>query len=287
MINIYLYSEVTIRSLAYDFYLLDLSNSPAFDTTNAEKIYFDYPVAPYDIIPVSDSLYIAGADSIPYGGYGIYLFQLENNTFHFVKKFFNGIDQYWTYRNGSLFLYDYHELVKYEYNPADTSFINETVIVSGGGLTINDNFTFTTQFSGDSLRIYNINTGQLINTIDISNLDSPRDPVIDSPYVYLHQKTFVTDVKDEPGKPLNYSLQVYPNPFNPAANVVYTIPERGLVKIKLFDVLGREVKEIFNGEAEAGNHTLVINGTDLSSGVYFVRFVSKNFTETQKVLLLK
>ena len=132
------------------------------------------------------------------------------------------------------------------------------------------------------LRIYNINTGQLINTIDISNLDSPRDPVIDSPYVYLHQKTFVTDVKNEPGKPLNSSLQVYPNPFNPAANVVYTIPERGLVKIKLFDVLGREVKEIFNGEAGAGNHTLVINGTELSSGVYFVRFVSKNLQKRRR-----
>jgi hypothetical protein len=52
-------------------------------------------------------------------------------------------------------------------------------------------------------------------------------------------------------------------------------------------VLGREVKEIFNGESEAGNHTLQINGSDLSSGVYFVRFVSNNCVNAKKVLLLK
>ncbi len=272
---------------AYDFYLLDLSNSPNFDTTNAEKIYFEIPVAPYEIIHLDDSLYIAGVDSLPYMGYGIYLFQLENNTFHFVKQFFNSFDQYWAYRNGFLYLYDYPDLVKYEYNPADTSFINETVIVAGGGLTINDDFTFATQFSGDSLLIYNINTGQLINTIDISRLWNPRNALIDSPYVYLHQTTMVTDVKEDNQIPLSYNLQVYPNPFNPSTNVIYTLPEKSNVKINLFDMLGREVKNLYDGESEAGNHKLLINASDLASGIYFIRLETGDHFKTQKILLLK
>ena len=272
---------------AYDFYLLDLSNSPAYDTTNGEKIYFDIPVAPYEIIHLDNSLYIAGVESLPYQEYGIYLFQLENNTFHFVKQFFNTFDQSWTYRDGFLYLYDYPDLVKYEYNPADTSFINETVIVAGGGLTINDDFTFTAQFSGDSLLVYNINTGQLINTIDISSLWNPREALIDSPYVYLHQTTMVTDVKEESQLPSSYNLQVYPNPFNPSTNVIYTLPQRGNVRIKLFDMLGREVKNLYDGESEAGNHNLLINASDLASGIYFIRLETGNYFKTQKILLLK
>jgi len=272
---------------AYDLYLLDLTNSPSFDTANAEKIYFDIPAAPYNIYQISSSLYIAGVDSLPYNGYGIYLFKFENDTFHFIKKVFNALDQSWIYRNGSLYIYEYPDLVKYEYNPSDTTFINRTAIVSDGGITTNDDFTFAVKHSGDSLFFYDVNNSQLVNTIDISGLDHPHGILIDSPYVYIHQTTYVTDIKEVPNRPLDYSLQVYPNPFNPVTNVVYTVPERGMVEIRMYDMLGREVRAIYRGEAEAGDHRITINGTDLSSGVYIIRFTAKNYSDTRKVLLLK
>ncbi len=271
----------------YDLYLLDLTNSPSFDTANAEKIYFDIPAAPYNIYQISSSLYIAGVDSLPYNGYGIYLFKFENDTFHFIKKVFNALDQSWIYRNGSLYIYEYPDLVKYEYNPSDTTFINRTSIVTGGGITTNDDFTFAVKQSGDSLFFYDVNNSQLVNTIDISGLDHPHGILIDSPYVYIHQTTYVTDIKEVPNRPLDYSLQVYPNPFNPVTNVVYTVPERGTVEIRMYDMLGREVRAIYRGEAEAGDHRITINGTDLSSGVYIIRFTAKNYSDTRKVLLLK
>ena len=272
---------------SYDLYLLDLSNSPSYDTTNAEKVYFDYPAAPYEVYPVSDSLYIAGVDSLPYEGYGVYLFRLENDTFHKIKKVPGYMDQYWTYRDGVLYSYESPDLVRYDYNPADTSFINRTVIIPGGGIQINDDFTFAVKQVGDSLFLYNLTMGQLINTVDISSLSYPHGVLIDSPYVYIHQTTYYTDIKGEPNKILSYKLQVYPNPFNPVANIVYTLPERAVAEIRMYDVLGREVREIFSGEAEAGTHTQVIDGSSLSSGVYFIRFTSKNYADTKKVLLLK
>ncbi len=272
---------------AYDFYLLNLSNSPDFDTTNAQKVYFDAPLAPYKMFSLGNSLYLAGVDSLPYGGHSICLFKFVDNTFNFLKRFFYAEEEEWYYREGELYLYDYPNLKKYDYNPSDTSFTNSRVIVPGGGQIMSRDFSYTVRASGDSLLVYNNNSEQLINTIDISSLNTPQNVFIDSPYVYIHQTTFTTDVKDETQKPVAYNLQVYPNPFNPATNVFYTIPQRGLIEIKLFDVLGREVKEIFKGESEAGNHTLQIDGSDLSSGVYFVRFVSNNYVTTKKVLLLK
>lgn len=274
---------------SYNFYLLDLSDSPYFDTTNAERIYFDSPVAPYKLIHLENSLYIAGVDSLPDGYSGIVLYNLENNTFHFIKSFFYTPDEYWYYRNGSLFLEHYLSLSKYEYNPADTSFINETVIVSGGGINVNRDFSITAQLGGNILLIYNNNTAQLINTIDLSGLQDPGASgiIIDSPYVYLSQVTGMTDVKDKPVKPLSYDLQIYPNPFNPSANIEYTIPERAVVHIRLFDVLGREVREIFGGESAAGTHQIKINGKDLSAGVYLVNFASEKYNVTKKVVLLK
>ncbi len=272
---------------AYDLYLLDLSGSPDFDTTNAEKIFIDFPAAPYDIYQVSNSLYIAGVDSLPYNGYGVYLFNLAGDTLHSIKKVPGYIDQSWTYRNGVLYVYEYPDLVKYDYNPADTSFINRTIIIPGGGASINYDFPYTAIQSGDSLFIYNVSSGQIINTLDISSINHPHGVLIDSPYVYLHQTTYVTSVKEEANKLLKYQLQVYPNPFNPAANVVFTLPERGQASIRMYDILGREVKLLYNGEAEAGDHRLIINGADLSSGVYFIRLTADKYSDTKKVLLLK
>jgi hypothetical protein len=271
----------------YDLYLLDLSNSPDFDTTNAEKVYFDFPAAPYEIYHISDSLYIAGVDSLPYGGYRIYLLNFDGETFHFIDKITGSLYHDWIYRNGYLYAYEYPDLVRYSFNPADTSFVNRTVIITGGGITTNDDFTFATKILGDTLFIYNIGMGQLINTVDISSLNHPEEILIDSPYVYIHQTTYVTDVTEEPNKVLSYKLQVYPNPFNPVTNIVYTLPERAMAEVKMYDVLGREVKEIFNGEAEAGEHTQLIDGRSLSSGVYFIRFTAAKYADTKKVLLLK
>jgi len=270
----------------YDFYLLDLSGSPDFDTTVAERMYFNIPAAPYKMRNLSGSLYIAGIDSMLEMYPGLCLFNLQGNTFQYVKTFFEGIKEKWEFRNDHLFFYDGTHLYRYEYNPADTSFINETLIATGVVYS-NRNFSISVQYSPDSLFIFDDDNAQKINTIDISSLWNPFPTIVDSPYIYIHQTTFITDVKDKPFEPLTYQLQVYPNPFNPATNIVYSIPYRSRVEIKLYNVLGREIRNIYFGEAEAGDHQLTLDGSDLASGIYFISLRAQEYFKTQKIVLLK
>lgn len=88
--------------------------------------------------------------------------------------------------------------------------------------------------------------------------------------------------------PGEYSLsQNYPNPFNPTTNIKFAIPSTGLVKLVIFDVLGREVTTLVNEVKVAGNYTVDFNASSLSSGVYFYRIDAGNFTQTKKMLLIK
>lgn len=88
--------------------------------------------------------------------------------------------------------------------------------------------------------------------------------------------------------PQVYSLsQNYPNPFNPVTNIKFSIPVSGNVKIVLFDILGRVVRTLVNDVKPAGNYVVDFNASELSSGAYFYRLESGNFTETKKMLLVK
>ena len=79
----------------------------------------------------------------------------------------------------------------------------------------------------------------------------------------------------------------YPNPFNPSTKLIYTIPERSNVSLKVFDLLGNEVAELVNNEIAAGTYHITFNATDLSSGVYFYQLRAGDFVQTKKMILLR
>ncbi|MDP2303816.1 MAG: T9SS type A sorting domain-containing protein [Ignavibacteria bacterium] len=81
--------------------------------------------------------------------------------------------------------------------------------------------------------------------------------------------------------------QNYPNPFNPITTIHYSIPQTGLVTIKIFDILGKEITTLVNEEKKSGNHKIEFNGSKLSSGIYFYQIKSGSFTATKKLVLLK
>lgn len=92
-----------------------------------------------------------------------------------------------------------------------------------------------------------------------------------------------------PGK---FSMgQNYPNPGNPGCRINYEIPYDGLVTIKVYDVLGKEVKILVNGIMKADYYTVVFDGSGISSGTYFYKidFLGSDvkFTKTLKMLLVK
>ncbi len=88
--------------------------------------------------------------------------------------------------------------------------------------------------------------------------------------------------------PQVYSLsQNYPNPFNPATKINFAIPKQGLVTMKIYDVLGREVRTLVNEVKNAGNYTVDFNASELSSGVYFYKLESQGFSDIKKMMLIK
>ena len=88
--------------------------------------------------------------------------------------------------------------------------------------------------------------------------------------------------------PNSFTLeQNYPNPFNPATTIKYGVPQDANVRIVIYDLLGREVAVLVDGLVKAGNYEAVFNATNLSSGIYFYRLQSDNFTQIKKMLLLK
>jgi hypothetical protein len=84
-----------------------------------------------------------------------------------------------------------------------------------------------------------------------------------------------------------YLEQNYPNPFNLKTTTVYGLSEKANVEIKVFDILGREVKSLVNEEKTEGRYEIEFDASDLSSGIYFYQLRAGSFVATKKMVLLK
>lgn len=95
-------------------------------------------------------------------------------------------------------------------------------------------------------------------------------------------------VNVEVAAPMKYELtQNYPNPFNPSTNIKFTIPEAGLVKLSVFNLLGQEIKTLVDEQRQPGTYTQKFDATELNSGVYFYELRVNDFIQTKKMQFLK
>ncbi|QQS35301.1 MAG: T9SS type A sorting domain-containing protein [Ignavibacteriales bacterium] len=125
-------------------------------------------------------------------------------------------------------------------------------------------------------------TGRLINSV----LKADESIVIQNALI---GKLIVSAVE----VPENYMLdQNYPNPFNPTTTIKFGVPTAGEVVVKIYDILGQEVKLLFAGQVEAGNYSIHWDGVNnfgqqLSSGTYIYQMTAGDFVQTKKMILLK
>ena len=82
-------------------------------------------------------------------------------------------------------------------------------------------------------------------------------------------------------------MQNYPNPFNPSTTINYSLKEKGLVKLKVYDILGKEIETLVNEEKPSGKYSVKFNGSNLPSGVYFYTIRINNFVQSRKMILLR
>ena len=88
--------------------------------------------------------------------------------------------------------------------------------------------------------------------------------------------------------PKQFSLsQNYPNPFNPATTIKFALPKDVNVTLKIYDLLGREVKTLVNEIKKSGYYEVSFDGSSLASGIYFYRLEAGTFVDTKKMVLVK
>lgn len=98
----------------------------------------------------------------------------------------------------------------------------------------------------------------------------------------------VTAVAETPGVPGEFWLeQNFPNPFNPVTEIRYQLSEVGRVRLSVFDLLGREVAVLVNGETPAGTHAVRWDATDFQTGVYIYRLTTGGSSATRRLVFVK
>jgi hypothetical protein len=81
--------------------------------------------------------------------------------------------------------------------------------------------------------------------------------------------------------------QNYPNPFNPSTTISFNLPESGTITLKIYNIMGEEIKSLVEGYTEAGIHTFNFNAEGYPSGMYLYSLSTNGFAETKKMLFLK
>jgi hypothetical protein len=82
-------------------------------------------------------------------------------------------------------------------------------------------------------------------------------------------------------------FQNYPNPFNPSTTIKFEIPKDGLVTLKIYNILGKEIETLINEERSSGRYEVDFDASKLASGIYFYQLKTNDYIDTKKMILLK
>ncbi len=199
---------------------------------------------------------------------------------------------------------------------AGNAFAGKQWIIFGGCPLINDFDMFTPTGTSVSQSTYLdvvAPGGDPVRSAEISKITgSDRVMIAGYSYIYIrddddngimdrvtHMRDILVYLQNNPQQPVgtptvavNTLEQNYPNPFNPQTTIAFSLKERGKVKIDVYNVNGELVKTLLDENRDAGADKVTWNGTNnanqpVSSGVYFYKLVTNNFSQTKKMVLLK
>jgi len=144
---------------------------------------------------------------------------------------------------------------------------SKITFVNGNGTTYNQNsYSFNDE---------NLNSGKYFYRLKQKDFNGEFE------YFYLRNEVIINN-------PSEFVLhQNFPNPFNPVTNIEFEIPEDSYVRLELFNSEGRKFKTILNEFRLSGYYKIVLNASDLTSGVYFYKLITNLNSSTKKMVLLK
>lgn len=150
----------------------------------------------------------------------------------------------------------------------------DTMVTSGGSFVFGSTTTsYSWYVSGIKVPVFGITyiVGDFFSTKAVS---------------YVTQ--FSTSIQQNTQTAESYKLeQNYPNPFNPSTSINFSIPKSGFATLKVYDILGKEVATLVNGNLNAGSYSAEFNASNLTSGVYFYKLETEGFTSVKKMSLVK
>ena len=146
-------------------------------------------------------------------------------------------------------------------------------------VTYNAGLSWTDSATVDNSRIYD-----LVFTDSLTGYAVGEDGVI-LKYKFQNPVSVTESILNSPEDFILY--QNYPNPFNPSTNIKYSIPADGIVTLKVYDVLGKEVSTLVNEYKQAGTFDVVFDGSNLASGVYYYQLTTGELSATKKLMLTK
>jgi hypothetical protein len=159
------------------------------------------------------------------------------------------------------------------YRYSDSSKVLYTLSNPDPAIGWKDSIWFSVE-DGMSQRItnsYSIHIGRWYYTLNVKQIGKPTE---------VEQK--------QVGSVFQFILfQNYPNPFNPSTTIKYSLISPSIVKLELFDCLGRKLFDLDNGYRTSGEHIVKLNLDHLSSGIYFYKMHTDNYSATKKLVLLK
>ncbi len=193
---------------------------------------------------------------------------------------------------------------------------NQSLILQWSTASETENMGFILERKTDSLEVWNplsdhINNDNLRGQRTVSTLTeySYRDSLVEVGFTYYYRISGI-DIANNIGVldsasllvrstevtsvlPDNFTLQIYPNPFNPTAIICFSLPEAAFVALNIFDLHGRRISKVCDGNMlNPGNHTITWFAEGIPSGVYFCNLIvslqtGKKQQITKKILLLK
>ena len=138
---------------------------------------------------------------------------------------------------------------------------------------------FSSSYYKNQIVVFDAN-GDYVQTIAGGNLNVPRS-------IAFEQILEPTSVENMLVLHDFKLCQNYPNPFNPSTSIEYTIPNKSNVTIKVYNILGSDVKTLVNGIKNKGSYKITFDAVHLTSGIYFYSLQAGEFKETKKMTILK
>jgi hypothetical protein len=148
-------------------------------------------------------------------------------------------------------------------------------------------FNVTTPFNADTMKFRNPPLTPTTVIYDSTKKCAFGGTASDSSR-YNTVNPVITGIIAENEIPKEFNIyQNYPNPFNPTTSIKYDVPKNSFVSIKVYDVTGKQIMELVNGEQAAGVYEATFDASNLSSGIYFYKMEAGKFSKVMKMVLIR